>query len=87
MYDDLMTTTQAKVTSSGQVSLPAEIRRRWGVGSVLVVDRGDYAIVRPVPADTIAALKGVRGGPGPSVEQARADERHADDERERHRVR
>jgi bifunctional DNA-binding transcriptional regulator/antitoxin component of YhaV-PrlF toxin-antitoxin module len=82
-----MATTQAKVTSSGQVSLPAEIRRRWGVGSVLVIDRGDYAIVRPVPADIIAALKGVRGGPGPSVEQARADERHAADERERRRIR
>lgn len=80
-----MTTTRAKVTSSGQVSLPAELRHRWAAGAVLVIDRGEYAIVRPVPADPVAALKGTHSGPGPSVDQARADERRSGDEGEQRR--
>jgi bifunctional DNA-binding transcriptional regulator/antitoxin component of YhaV-PrlF toxin-antitoxin module len=80
-----MTSIRAKVTSSGQVSLPAELRHRWGVGSVLVIDRGDYAIVRPVPDDTIAALRGTHAGPGPTTEQARADDRRESVEQESRR--
>jgi bifunctional DNA-binding transcriptional regulator/antitoxin component of YhaV-PrlF toxin-antitoxin module len=66
---------QAKVTSNGQVSLPAELRHRWDVTFVLVIDRGDYAIVRPIPDDPVSALHGAHAGPGPSSEQARAHER------------
>jgi bifunctional DNA-binding transcriptional regulator/antitoxin component of YhaV-PrlF toxin-antitoxin module len=73
-----MASVQAKVTRSGQVSLPAELRHRWGADSVLVIDRGDYAIVRPIPGDTVAALRGVHAGPGPSTEEVRAAERAAD---------
>jgi len=73
-----MAFTQAKVTRSGQVSLPAELRHRWGVGSVLVIDRGDYAIVRPVPDDAVAALRGAHAGPGPTTDEVRAAERDAD---------
>lgn len=76
-----MATVRAKVTSSGQVSLPAGLRRRWGTEAVLVIDRGDYAIVRPIPADPITALRGAHAGPGPSTEQARAAEREADRDR------
>jgi bifunctional DNA-binding transcriptional regulator/antitoxin component of YhaV-PrlF toxin-antitoxin module len=75
-----MAAVQAKVTRNGQVSLPAELRHRWGAGSVLVIDRGDYAIVRPVPDDIIATLQGAFAGPGPTAEQARAAERAADEE-------
>lgn len=78
---------KAKVTSNGQISLPAELRHRWGAPAVLVIDRGDYAIVRPVPEDPIAALRGVYAGPGPSVEEARAAERAAEAEREQERER
>lgn len=49
---------------------------------MLVIDRGDYAIVRPIPKDPIAALQGVHAGPGPTSEQARKAERQADAERE-----
>ncbi|MGH9186349.1 MAG: AbrB/MazE/SpoVT family DNA-binding domain-containing protein [Acidimicrobiales bacterium] len=48
----------AKVTKNGQISLPAEIRRRWGVREVLVVDKGDHAEVRPWPEDPLDALTG-----------------------------
>lgn len=71
-----------KVTRNGQVSLPAALRHRWGARSILVVDRGDYAIVRPVPDDPIAALRGAHAGEGPSTDDARAAERVAEAERE-----
>ncbi len=72
----------AKVTRNGQVSLPAELRHRWAAGSVLVIDRGDYAIVRPIPTDPLASLRGSHAGPGPGLEQARATERTTERERE-----
>ncbi|MFA7265705.1 MAG: AbrB/MazE/SpoVT family DNA-binding domain-containing protein [Candidatus Nanopelagicales bacterium] len=53
-----MTVTEARITSSGQMSLPAALRRRWGTKSVVMVDKGDYIIVRPLPADIAAALEG-----------------------------
>lgn len=58
--------------------MPAALRRRWAVNAVLVVDRGDYAIVRPIPADIPAALKGSLAGSGPSSDQMRAAERDAE---------
>lgn len=76
-----METVQAKVTRNGQVSLPAELRHRWAAGAVLVIDRGDYAIVLPIPADPVTALRGAHAGTGPSTEQARADDRTADQDR------
>lgn len=71
---------RAKVTAAGQVSLPATLRRRWRSGSVIVIDKGDYAIVRPVPDDPVAAVRGRHAGPGPTVEEVRAADRaeHAD---------
>lgn len=77
-----MDAVQAKVTRNGQVSLPAELRHRWAAGSVLVIDRGDYAIVRPIPADPVTTLRGAHAGPGPSSEQARAAERTTDLDRQ-----
>lgn len=77
-----METVQAKVTRNGQLSLPAELRHRWAAGAVLVIDRGDYAIVRPIPTDPVTALRGAHAGPGRSTDQARAADRTADSERE-----
>lgn len=71
---------KAKVTRNGQISLPAELRRRWGSGAVLVIDRGSYAIVRPVPDDVVSALHGAHAGPGPTPDEARAAERARDQE-------
>jgi bifunctional DNA-binding transcriptional regulator/antitoxin component of YhaV-PrlF toxin-antitoxin module len=73
------------VTRNGQVSLPAALRHRWGVASVLVIDRGDYAILRPIPEDIIAALQGAHAGPGPATEDARRAEREAEAAHERMR--
>jgi bifunctional DNA-binding transcriptional regulator/antitoxin component of YhaV-PrlF toxin-antitoxin module len=78
---------RAKVTSSGQISLPAHLRGRWRSTSVLVIDKGDYAIVRPIPADPLAALRGAHTGPGPHTDELRAGERASGSEREDSRTR
>lgn len=70
--------TQVKVSRNGQVSVPAAVRHRWGTSTVLIIDRGDYAIVRPVPDDPIAALRGAYATPGPATDAARAADRTAE---------
>ena len=76
-----------KITSAGQVSLPARVRRRWGTKRVLVEDLGDRVVLRPMPDDPIAAARGILKGriPGTDVLRARAreDERHAEERRQR----
>lgn len=73
-----MDVTKAKITANGQMSLPAKLRRRWGAQSVVVLDCGDYAIVRPALANPIKSLRGAYAGPGPTSEEMRAEERAAD---------
>ncbi|MCU1453787.1 MAG: hypothetical protein JWN46_1933 [Acidimicrobiales bacterium] len=48
-------TTTAKVSHRGQTSLPAELRRRWGIdqgGEIGFIDLGDAALIVPggIPA-------------------------------------
>ena len=47
-----------KITGAGQVSIPAEVRHRWGTSTVAIEDEGDRIVLRPVPDDPIAALRG-----------------------------
>lgn len=47
-----------KITRAGQVSIPAEVRHRWGTSTVAIEDEGDSIVLRPVPDDPIAALRG-----------------------------
>ncbi len=45
-----MAATSAKVSHRGQTSLPAELRRRWGIadgGEIGVIDLGDAALIVP----------------------------------------
>ncbi len=67
-----------KVSSNGQISIPAEARARWSVTRVLVVDLGDRVVVRPLPADPVGDLAGKYRGRGPTTDRARADARTAD---------
>jgi bifunctional DNA-binding transcriptional regulator/antitoxin component of YhaV-PrlF toxin-antitoxin module len=70
-----------KITSGGQVSLPAEIRRRWGVGAVLLEDRGDEVVMRPLPDDPIRAARGIFAGRSKlTTEEIRRREREAEAE-------
>jgi bifunctional DNA-binding transcriptional regulator/antitoxin component of YhaV-PrlF toxin-antitoxin module len=46
------------ISKGGQISIPATVRRRWGTDRIAVEDRGDSLVVRPLPADPVAALIG-----------------------------
>ena len=80
-------TTIAKITASGQVSLPAAVRRRWNTAQVVMQDEGDRVVVRPLPDDPIAAACGSLARRGPATAAVRAAERRADDARQRRRGR
>ena len=67
-----------KVSSNGQVSIPAEARARWHADRVVVVDLGDRVVLRPLPDDAVGALVGKYQGRGPSTEQARRRARTED---------
>ena len=57
---------QATISKGGQVSIPADVRHRWGTNRVLVDDRGDELVFRPLPMDPIAAARGSLRGVGTS---------------------
>jgi bifunctional DNA-binding transcriptional regulator/antitoxin component of YhaV-PrlF toxin-antitoxin module len=68
----------SNITPSGKISLPIEIRRRWGVSRVAILDRGDLAIVRALPNDPVAYFRGrFKNSVGPSTDDLRAEERSA----------
>ena len=48
----------ARITKGGQISIPAEVRHRWVTERVEIVDQGQELVVRPLPADPVAALQG-----------------------------
>lgn len=46
----MTTTAEFLVSKSGQMSVPAEVRRRWGLtegGRVTVIDLGDAVVLLP----------------------------------------
>ncbi len=75
----------ATISRGGQVSIPAEIRHRWGVRRVVIVERGDTLEIRPLPDDPIAAATGIaraaparrrtRSARSSGAEEAAAEER------------
>lgn len=56
-----------RITRAGQVSIPAEIRARWGATTVAIEDEGDRLVLRPTPDDPIEALLGVLKGKGRDI--------------------
>jgi len=66
---------QQKITTSGQVSLPAAARHRWGTKTVAVEDLGDRVVFRPLPDDPIAAARGALKGRLVSTAELRAKAR------------
>jgi bifunctional DNA-binding transcriptional regulator/antitoxin component of YhaV-PrlF toxin-antitoxin module len=46
------------ISKGGQVTVPAEVRKRWRTQTVLAEDRGDHMVLRPVPDDPVAAAVG-----------------------------
>ena len=52
----------APITKGGQISVPAEVRRRWGTRKVTVEDKGDHVVLRPAPDDPVEAAYGAFAG-------------------------
>lgn len=75
MYAHMVKVHGLKVTSSGQISLPAEIRRRWETDEVLLIDKGDHVLVRPAPQDAVAQLRGSLPAGCVSADEVRDQER------------
>lgn len=48
-----------KISKGGQVSVPAAIRNRWQTNTVVIDDRGDHLVVRPVADDPVESTFGV----------------------------
>jgi AbrB family looped-hinge helix DNA binding protein len=71
-----------KVTTAGQISLPAEVRRRWGVGRVRITDEGDRLIIEPASENPFEDLIGILAGPGPTYDELKAEDREVELERE-----
>ena len=78
----MVTSYVMKISSNGQVSIPAEARARWGADRMIVVDLGDRIVMRPMPDDPIGDLRGKYKGRGPSSDEARRQARLEDAERE-----
>jgi bifunctional DNA-binding transcriptional regulator/antitoxin component of YhaV-PrlF toxin-antitoxin module len=75
-----------KITTSGQVSIPAEIRRRWGVTRLRMVDHGDHVTIEPLPDNPWEASIGAfTNMSGLTVDEARKLERKEEAEREERR--
>jgi len=80
----------AKITTGGQISLPAEVRRRWGTRRVRIDDEGDRVVMTPLPDDPIGAARGawkhLISTPTEELRRiAREDERRAEERRLRRR--
>lgn len=72
-----------KLTSGGQVTIPATVRHRWRTRNVQVEDHGDHVVVRPALDDPIAALRGAFAHlPGPTSDELRALAREEEQEAE-----
>lgn len=76
-----------KVSSNGQVSIPAATRVRWRAARVVVVDMGDYLIMRPVSDDPVTQLSGKYARRGPTSDQMRRRARAEEAEHEAHDLR
>jgi bifunctional DNA-binding transcriptional regulator/antitoxin component of YhaV-PrlF toxin-antitoxin module len=60
------------ISTGGQLSIPAVVRRRWSTRRVVIEDRGSAIVVRPVPDDPIGAAMGSLGGRRTGSDRARA---------------
>jgi bifunctional DNA-binding transcriptional regulator/antitoxin component of YhaV-PrlF toxin-antitoxin module len=90
-----------KITANGQISLPAEVRKRWNemeaasgrgdaVATVVVVDSSSGLLIRPFDPDAIRNLMGKYATPGQQTtdegrREARLEEQEREDARDRAR--
>ncbi len=75
-----------RISVGGQISVPAEVRRRWNTHRVSIDDQGDRLVIEPAADDPLSALRGslegrVDADSGSLRESARADESAAAERR------
>ena len=68
----------ASISRGGQISIPGNVRRRWGTQRVSVEDQGNALVIRPIPADPIGAAIGSLSGRAPTSDEMRAELREAE---------
>jgi bifunctional DNA-binding transcriptional regulator/antitoxin component of YhaV-PrlF toxin-antitoxin module len=79
-----------KISKGGQISVPADVRSRWGSSTVVIDDRGDHLVVRPAADDPVEASFGVFAEDfrdAPPADQLIRDLRDADAESSERRTR
>lgn len=75
--------TLMKVTQGGQISIPADVRRRWQTDRVVVIDTPDGLLVRPFDPNAADRLMGKYALAGAmSTDEMRRITREEDAERE-----
>jgi bifunctional DNA-binding transcriptional regulator/antitoxin component of YhaV-PrlF toxin-antitoxin module len=50
------------MSRGGQISIPSNIRRRWGTSTLALEDLGDRVVLRPAPDDPIGVARGGLAG-------------------------
>jgi AbrB family looped-hinge helix DNA binding protein len=76
-----MSSMLINITDRGQISIPSEIRHKWNVRRLLLVDEGDRIVLRPVPDDPIAAVLGKYAWIEATSDEMRDEDRAVDIER------
>jgi AbrB family looped-hinge helix DNA binding protein len=76
-----MSSQLINISNRGQISIPSDIRRKWNVRRVLLVDEGDRIVLRPVPDDPIAAVAGKYSWIEMTSDEMRDEDRAAEIER------
>ena len=75
-WDNVPLMRHATISKGGQVSIPAEVRHRWRTNRLFIDDRGSELILRPIPDDPLAAVRGLlakrSGAVGTTSDDARA---------------
>jgi AbrB family looped-hinge helix DNA binding protein len=76
---------ETTATSKGQIVIPAEVRRRFGIKrgtriAVRIDEEAEAIVLKPISHQFIESLRGIDRGKG--MLQALADERKQDRERE-----
>ena len=74
-----------KVSSNGQISIPASVRARWKADEVVVVDMGNRVVMRPRSSDPVGNFRGKAKGRTPTTDELRRVERQDEAARERRR--
>jgi AbrB family looped-hinge helix DNA binding protein len=76
-----MSSQLINISDRGQISIPSDIRRKWQVRRLLLVDEGDRIVLRPVADDPIAAVAGKYSWIGATSDEMRDEDRAAEIER------